>query len=43
MMLICVCKQAAIKMISDTLCTTLWCDSLYLSLSHARKHMHNSQ
>ncbi len=34
MMLVCVCKQAAIKTISDGLYTLLWCD--HLSLSHTQ-------
>ncbi len=44
MKLVCVCKQAVIKTISDGLYTPLWCDpvslSLSLSLSHTRAHTH---
>ncbi len=36
MMLVCISKQAAIKMISDGLYTLLWCD--HLSLSHTLTH-----
>ncbi len=36
MKLECVCKQAAIKMISDRLYTQLWCDPV--SLSHTHTH-----
>ncbi len=34
MKLLCVCKQAAIKTISDGLYTPLWCDPVSLSLTH---------
>ncbi len=38
---ICVCKQAAIKTISDRLYTPLWCGPVSLSLTHV--HTHNVQ
>ncbi len=40
MMLVCICKQAAIKTISDGLYTPLWCDPLSLSLSLSLSHTH---
>ncbi len=38
MMLVCVCKQATIKTISDGLYTLLWCYPLSLSLSLSHTH-----
>ncbi len=43
MMLVCICKRAAIKTIPDGLYTPLWCDPVSLSLSLTHTHTHTKR
>ncbi len=41
MMLVCICTQATVKMISDGLYIPLWCDPVPLSLTHTTRYAQN--